>query len=135
MWYTCTAKRKQHQTSVEKQAKIDGIKAKYYDEEKKDAHLARLIRCFAPMMTGGIDRQSLDTQEALHEGETAVEKLKRRLRWRDEATEAQWTTASIPSTAAATSCAAADASSSSSAAAVPHAGHILRTSLRRAPAV
>ena len=66
-------------------------KAKYYDEEKKDAHLARLIRCFAPMMTGGIDRQSLDTQEALHEGETAVEKLKRRLRWRDEATEAQWT--------------------------------------------
>ena len=54
-----------------------------------DHHLARLIRCFAPMMTGGVDRSAIDTPSV--EGESAVDRLKRRIGWRDEATEARWT--------------------------------------------
>ena len=66
-------------------------KASYFDEIG-DVHLARLMRCFAPMMTGGIDRAAL-AAPASHAAETAVDRLKKRMRWRDDATEAAWTAA------------------------------------------
>ena len=40
------------------------------------------------MMTGAVDRAAL-AEPAEREGETAVARLKRRLKWRDEATEAR----------------------------------------------
>ena len=47
------------------------------------------MQCFAPMMIGGIDRAALAAPRA-HAGETDVEKLKRRIRWRDVETGAVW---------------------------------------------
>ena len=70
-------------------------------EAQGDHTLARLTRCFSPMMTGGVDRFEEDDAGAnavgagagggAGAGETAVDRLKRRLKWRDEATEAAWT--------------------------------------------
>ena len=62
-------------------------KAAHYDAEA-DYTLARLLRCFAPMMTGAVD-SSAHLPPAF-EGESAVDRLKRRLKWRDAATEARW---------------------------------------------
>ena len=61
-------------------------KAAHYDAEA-DYTLARLLRCFAPMMTGAVD-SSAHLPPAF-EGESAVDRLKRRLKWRDAATEAR----------------------------------------------
>ena len=58
---------------------------------KGDVTLARLLMCFAPMMTGAVDRTPSAGEAA--DGETAVDGLKKRLLWRDEVTEAAWVAA------------------------------------------
>jgi len=54
-------------------------------EEQDDYTLARFLRCFSPMITGGMGEK-----RPLAEGESAVGRLKLLLKWRDEATEAKW---------------------------------------------
>lgn len=53
--------------------------------ERGDLSMARFLQCFAPMITGACSQMP-----ALAAGETAVERLKRFLHWRDEVTEAEW---------------------------------------------
>eukprot|EP00947_MAST-08B_sp_MAST-8B-sp1_P002483 g2483.t1 len=74
-------------------------------EEMGDMTMARVFRCFAPILTGRVDRtEPVPPAPAAGAGagagaaaaavaeaeDSAVDRLKRRLKWRDEATEAAW---------------------------------------------
>ena len=60
-------------------------KAEHYAQQG-DFTLARLVQAFSTVLTGGIDKSGTNAAD----GGSAVEALKAKLFWRDDATEAAW---------------------------------------------
>ena len=73
--------------------KMLAVKAKFYEEEKNDWVLSRFVMAFSPVFVprdvgGGDGSDASDTVGM--PGESAVARMKRRMRWRGDAEEQPW---------------------------------------------
>lgn len=76
--------------------KMLAAKARFYEEEKDDWVLSRFVMAFSPVFVprthggGENDTASEDAATAAAQGESAVARMKRRMRWRGDEAEAGW---------------------------------------------
>ena len=73
--------------------KMLAAKAQFYEEVKNDWVLSRFVTAFSPVFvprTIGVGQGESEGDAAAEPGESAVARMKRRMRWRGDAEEAPW---------------------------------------------
>ena len=75
-------------------AKMLEAKAQFYEEEKDDWVLSRFVRAFSPVFVPRSPTDAADDADAIDAdapaGESAVARMKRKMRWRGDEAEAAW---------------------------------------------